>query len=221
MNLTLLAAASNATLIGHVHIAKTAGTTINGILALNFHNVCGHKGYSLTFNAYQKETKDMRPSGEGKVLGNEMRRRGFEDCDWISNECKWTFWLTLPRPLELHIPCRNISDHLLSVANHQGLEFDCRADGKSEFDRVVAGFHLDRYNYKLVNTDGITAYCFDPDGYVPYMSARLQPKRRFTEYTHQPTNKKRMPACLPPGLIQAALKHPYYKFCSKCRRLFT
>ena len=222
MNLTLLTAASNFTLIGHVHMAKTAGSTINGILALNFHNVCGNKGYSLTYSAFQKRNKGRNFDGEGGIQSNEMDRRGFEDCDWISDECTWRFWLTLPRPLELHIPCRDISEHLLSVANHRGLKFDCQANGIDEFNRVVAGFELDRrYNDKLVNTRGITAYCFNPQNYVPYISTRLQPKRKLTSYVHRPTNKKRKPACLPPGLIEAALKHPYYKYCSNCRRLFT
>ncbi len=202
-------------------MAKTAGTTINGILALNFHNVCGHKGYSLTYSAYQEKSKGREPSGEGRVMPGEMTRRGFEDCDWISHEYNWRFWLTLPRPLELHIPCRNISEHLLSVANHQNKVFDCQADGRSEFARVVAGFELGRFSDKLLHTEGITAYCFDPNNYVPYMSTRLQPKRKFTEYVHRPTNKKRTRACLPPGLIEAALEHPYYKYCSNCKRLFT
>lgn len=219
MNLTLLAAASNATLIGHVHIAKTAGTTINGILALNFHNVCGHKGYSLTYSALQKRNKRLL-SGEGKVGPSEMNRRGFEDCDWISHETDWRFWLTLPRPLELHIPCRDISDHLQSIANHQRLKYDCQADGGSEFQRVVAKFHQNRFSNTLVNTDGITAYCFAPGGYVPYMSARLQPKRNLTEYAHRATNGHREPGCLPPGLTEAALETPYFKYCSNCRRLF-
>ena len=221
MNLTLLAAASNATLIGHVHMAKTAGTTINGILALNFHNVCGHKGYSLTYSAYQKKSKGSPPIGEGRVMPGEMNHRGFEDCDWISHEINWQFWLTLPRPLELHVPCRDISEHLLSIANHQNLQFNCQADGRSEFNRVVSGFNFDRYDDKLVNTEGINAYCFDPNNYVPYMSTRLRPKRKLTKYVHRHNNKKRTLACLPPGLIEAALEHPYYKYCSNCTRLFT
>ena len=36
---------------GHIHMAKTAGTTLNSMLALNFERVCGHKGYS--FDYYQ------------------------------------------------------------------------------------------------------------------------------------------------------------------------
>ena len=103
--------------------------------------------------------KGRPPSGEGRVMPAEMNHRGFEDCDWISHEINWQFWLSLPRPLELHVPCRDISEHLLSIANHQNLQFECQADGKSEFNRVIAGFNFDRYDDKLVNTEGIEAYC--------------------------------------------------------------
>ena len=37
--------------IGHVHMAKTSGTTLNGNLSMHFERVCGHKGYS--YDAYQ------------------------------------------------------------------------------------------------------------------------------------------------------------------------
>jgi hypothetical protein len=40
-----------AVVYGHVHLGKTAGTTINGELALHFERVCGNKGYS--YDAYQ------------------------------------------------------------------------------------------------------------------------------------------------------------------------
>lgn len=42
------------TVYGHVHIAKTAGTTLNGRMASRFDNVCGHKGYSVDY--YQSQT---------------------------------------------------------------------------------------------------------------------------------------------------------------------
>jgi len=32
--------------IGHLHMTKTGGTSLNGELALNYENVCGHKGWS-------------------------------------------------------------------------------------------------------------------------------------------------------------------------------
>ena len=219
MNLTLLTAASNATLIGHVHVAKTAGTTINGVLALNFHNVCGHKGYSLTYSAYQRKGAVLK--GEGKVMPLFMMQRGFEDCDWLSHEIGWRFWLTLPRPLELHIPCRNITEHLLSVANYRGMKFNCQGDARSEFQRIVGSFmHVGgRFHINLTRTDGITAKCFDPSQYIPYMSTRLAPKRELTTYALRPTNKKRPIMCLPENIVDAALEHPYYKYCNDCERL--
>ena len=33
---------------GHVHMAKTGGTNVNGILANKFERVCGHKGENET-----------------------------------------------------------------------------------------------------------------------------------------------------------------------------
>jgi hypothetical protein len=47
-------------IFGHIHIAKTAGTEINGVLAQRFERVCGVKGYSydaISFN--QRAEKDM------------------------------------------------------------------------------------------------------------------------------------------------------------------
>ena len=37
---------SETVLVGHVHMAKTAGTSLNGLLASRYERVCGHKGYS-------------------------------------------------------------------------------------------------------------------------------------------------------------------------------
>jgi len=39
---------------GHVHLAKTSGTALNGRMAALFDNVCGHKGYSLDFAQAQR-----------------------------------------------------------------------------------------------------------------------------------------------------------------------
>jgi hypothetical protein len=37
-------------IFGHVHVAKTGGSSINVMLANKFERVCGHKGYS--YDAY-------------------------------------------------------------------------------------------------------------------------------------------------------------------------
>jgi hypothetical protein len=41
----------NFLLYGHVHMAQTRGSDLNGALALNYERVCGHKGYS--YDAFQ------------------------------------------------------------------------------------------------------------------------------------------------------------------------
>ena len=37
-------------IFGHVHMAKTAGSEINGELAAHYERVCGHKGYVASFH---------------------------------------------------------------------------------------------------------------------------------------------------------------------------
>ena len=51
--------------IGHVHMAKTGGTTLNGLLALNYETVCGHKGYSFD---YFKANQRFNASQNWRIL---------------------------------------------------------------------------------------------------------------------------------------------------------
>ena len=90
-------------LFGHVHMAKTAGTSINGIAANKFERVCGHKGYS--YDAFHDNVKAANiaarggiphPDGRSRVVATTMDEIGYEDCDWISNEiehrwCKYVY----------------------------------------------------------------------------------------------------------------------------------
>lgn len=48
-------------LYGHVHIAKTAGTTLNGELAMHFERVCGQKGYSFDAISTNERAKKAQP----------------------------------------------------------------------------------------------------------------------------------------------------------------
>ena len=84
---------------GHLHIAKTGGTSLNGILANRFERVCGHKGYSYdaylanerakliadAANADSIETITSDWSSD-KVQFSFMHEIGYEDCDYISTE---------------------------------------------------------------------------------------------------------------------------------------
>ncbi|KAL7474643.1 hypothetical protein ACHAW6_000608, partial [Cyclotella cf. meneghiniana] len=126
-------------------MAKTGGTSLNAILANKFEHVCGHKGYS--YDAYQENERAKNQSGliklpedqwtRGRVSAKEMRTIGFEDCDYISHEMYWPFWSNTfgdgkfhGMRMELHVPCRNRIDHLMSQCNHHApkkLELACNA----------------------------------------------------------------------------------------------
>ena len=116
------------TIFGHLHYAKTAGTTINGELAARYERVCGNKGYS--YDAYQfnqrvqnqKLQLQQQNSSKAGVLtvikagGNDIIRKsfgnynrgriphnvmdeiGFEDCDYISLEQPWHRWIRFANP---------------------------------------------------------------------------------------------------------------------------
>lgn len=115
---------------GHVHIAKTGGSSLNRVLAREFHGVCGHKGYS-----YDQPLNDVIRSanstrypeyGPDRVHPAVMRERGFHNCALISLEESWRAWAFLPSLFKTSVkvmllPCRNPIDHVLSMCNHKGL----------------------------------------------------------------------------------------------------
>ena len=77
----------------HVHIAKTAGSSFNRVVARRYYGVCGHKGYSFAQN-YLDEIRprdDRVYSGYGldRVHPARMRLWGFHNCAFISHETDW------------------------------------------------------------------------------------------------------------------------------------
>ena len=76
-------------IFGHVHMAKTAGTSVNGIAANKFERVCGHKGYS--YDAYKDNAKAANivahggtpePKGRSRVFLNTMESIGLMLYTW-------------------------------------------------------------------------------------------------------------------------------------------
>ena len=80
---------------GLVHMAKTAGTEINGELALNYRRVCGNKGYSFDFTSLNRINQAQNLSGKRKWKGETRIERimqiGWDECDYIAVEQRATF----------------------------------------------------------------------------------------------------------------------------------
>eukprot|EP00986_Skeletonema_menzelii_P013959 scaffold8679_cov154-Skeletonema_menzelii.AAC.2 len=232
-------------LYGHVHMAKTGGTSLNGILANTFEHVCGHKGYS--YDAFQdnerakikvKEGQNIRPEGRSRVFLPIMKEIGFEDCDYISAENSWMFWRDTfgngkfhGLKMELHVPCRDRLDHLMSQCNYLRKEIACDAKTDEELFNSVKKcyvFLLDRYAHHLQKHFDVKCFDFKKQftDYTEYMSGILQ-KRRFqsTPYVKRETNRPRNQTneCIwgNETVLEKVEKYlletvPYYQFCDQC-----
>jgi hypothetical protein len=200
-----------AVVYGHLHLAKTAGTEINGELAVHFERVCGNKGYS--YDAYQfnkrvnasgdsnvRAPKDLisqqyKNFNRGRVPLRVMNEIGFEDCDYISLEEHWRTWEAFKESpsLELHVPCRDPLIHLMSQCNHEGGSFNCSTDDlKHEIRKCI--LHDYRFSRALGERNITNLKCFNPipiEPYLNYMSERLQRKRIESTYVHRDTNRPR------------------------------
>ncbi|CAE7225825.1 unnamed protein product [Symbiodinium natans] len=230
---------------GHVHMAKTGGSFVNGALALNYERVCGEKGYSYdAFQAnwrYRNNKSHVDTMGEVEIGYSRQRvpaiiqeEIGHEDCDYVSLEGQWQWWKKFTSwkvRVELHVPCREPVDHLLSQCNYKSRIFNCNGNLEEEIRNCLTGLSV-RFNKALVQSQlfpNFNARCFNTSRskeYVEYMGQRLQPKRFQSKYAYRPTNKprKKRRECLLSNttarlLVEAQLaKIDYYDFCSGCLR---
>ena len=208
---------------GYVHMAKVAGTNLNGELSMHFERVCGNKGNS--YDAFQHNLR-VNSSGMTSVLGrtnfkdiyghksggfnsrgsfgqDNLLEIGIENCDFIANEGGWPFWTAVAatlgahqRRLELHVPCRDPVDHLMSMCNFHGNEFDCSlrdSDLFKNIDRCL--LFMSRFGDGLKRVRNIDLRCFDNaltfSEYLPFMSKRLQRKKIEASYVYRTSNEER------------------------------
>lgn len=232
---------------GHVHMAKTGGTTINGKMALYYERVCGNKGYSYDFeriNQRHAAGKDIEHwyhnRGTRDNLGVNAKildEVGYEDCEYLSSERTYDFWIhafaNWSVPVELHVPCRDPVDHLMSSCNHNHQHFDCHRQ-RSEKDiaaLVDKCLWHGRFSMDLLKVDNFAVKCFPFyrfDDYInEIMGRRLQRKRipPANEYIQRDTNKPRNKAkeCIWQDKELRAKVHKYlvenvdhYSFCDQC-----
>lgn len=193
------------TTYGHIHMAKTGGTTLNGILALNYERVCGHKGYSYDYvqaNKRFKNSENWRSVSDsltqkklynrGRVPVDIMEEIGYEDCDWISQEGNWDFWLEnfLASSMELHLPCRDPLDHLMSQCNFWHKTFNCDATNlEHEIKKCVV--FLNRFSLKLAGMTKCYDYNLQFTSYMKLMSQTLLSRKITDKYVHRSTNDPR------------------------------
>ena len=190
----------------------------------------------------------------GRPQSSVMDEIGYENCDFISDEIEWKFWLNLIEEsqfkqrnltLELHVPCREPIDHLMSIANHFKRKFKCvdMNDEKklvkkvmdvyaTKFDERINDKFLEKvyYSNKTDIDSRLHLKCFHNypiESYINYMGQFLRPRRiPVEEYWPRDTNKPRdkTKECIwsqtseyKQKVLEILLdKVPYFKFCQSC-----
>lgn len=228
---------------GHIHIAKTGGTTLNLLMANKYENVCGHKGYSYDFvqanrrskihpgeadDLYHKKYKNFDRT---RVPSKIMDEIGYEDCHWISNEISFEWWRRFENwhePVELHLPCRDPIEHLLSQRNYKNLpNINCTTFSQQDVDKSLVSH--DRFNFNILKTfKNITISCisFKDQFDGTYEKSLNLVRKRYSENLHTlKTNKDRSnESCINENIhlnrrIRKYMVNniDYYKFCHTCK----
>jgi hypothetical protein len=232
----------NFLLYGHVHMAQTRGSDLNGALALNYERVCGHKGYS--YDAFQANERFWKNPASIDSVGHSfpthsrlrvpyeiMDEIGYEDCDFVSQERDWTWWKTFSSwnvSVELHLPCPDPMDHLLSTCHFLNVSFSCEGDLAAEIQPCLV--FSNRFHPSLNGSKEFPNFrmkCFRDEltsTYIEYMGTKLQRKRFESTYVHIPSNLPRNKSneCLWSNesakltVAKYLNELDYYKFCSDC-----
>ena len=189
---------------------------------MHYERVCGNKGYSYDahqtnlwfqtsgshwigrgkYNVHDIYSRQHPKSNWGKVLFSSMKEIGFEDCDYVVMETAHIQWDRIfrnwYRPLELHVPCRDPIDHLMSMCNAKFKTYNCSAKSDGEIDAAIRGcevFVSARFSSRLTNVTNIHLKCFRAplkiNEYIHYMGKILERKSFEIMYVHRDANQKR------------------------------
>jgi len=196
-------ASTRGTILFHDHLAKTAGSTFNRIVARRYYGVCGHKGYTFA-QKYKDEIRARTDSahpgyGLDRVHPARMVEWGWHNCALISHEASWkylgniandTVWYMdgpnmssarIPQT-KLLVPCRDPVDHLLSQCNYRRLNFTSLTitlgNCSSVIDRCKVAWN--RYDHRIVSYfDKVVLFKHnDFDSVIQHLDESL-PKRVF------------------------------------------
>lgn len=123
---------------GHVHIAKTAGTGLLNILAYRYERVCSNKANSILLREYKKDKCYLFSTPWDHRRDFETR---WDECDYVSMENSSSFWTTTSssnKYLELHVPCRDPLELLMSNCfhGHKPSGFDCSDKATLDIEQI-------------------------------------------------------------------------------------
>ena len=228
----------------HIHIAKTAGSTMNKRLARRYYGVCGNK-YTSCIEPLEHERNDHAPefgrnSWHPEWSFHSMVSKGFHDCTLVSHERNWDAWLKDVLPdHKFHanatkvmlLPCRNPLEHFFSQCNYNKRNAtkifanvtSCE-EGIDKCGLVQQG----RFNRKIIQSwDKVVLFkysAFDSlfsllDNHIPSRKFLLDSKfDPSTNADRKPENEKLTETCSKEIVVQALKKKwSYYSFCDKLR----
>ena len=135
-------------------------------------------------------------------------------------------------PKELHIPCRDRIDHVMSQCNYRSYSLDCAITSDEDFFRTIEEKCFERvyerYQHEL--KDHFDVKCFDVKKqfttYARHMSQYLERKRFqsvpfIPRLSNRPRNRTKECIWSRPDLREKLEKYllenvPYYQFCEDC-----
>eukprot|EP00934_Nitzschia_sp_Nitz4_P000713 Nitzschia sp. Nitz4//scaffold28_size193895//134169//135370//NITZ4_001674-RA/size193895-exonerate_est2genome-gene-0.135-mRNA-1//-1//CDS//3329546009//713//frame0 len=195
---------------------------------------------------FGKNKEPFQPAGENQ-------KQGFEDCDYIALEQQPYVWGELaqtlsesplsdsdkeipssdthPVQIQLHVPCRDPIDHLLSQCNHRRRKFECTPNAtiwQTTIDNCMV--EPKRFRYESWSENPLLQVkCFSDSqvpSYLEYMSGMLQPRRRkVVDYVNLSSNrarKKSKECLLSDDTLAREVRaymmktYPYYRWCQDC-----
>jgi len=227
----------------HMHLVKTAGSTLNRYMARKYYGVCGHKGYSsdqpLHIGDKPREGKDGEIWGPDLVDFGDMDDRGWHNCKLISHE-SWAelsvsiikYMQELGFSMHALIPCRDPVSHTISKCSH--LERDLASWSKHNNDSELC--HLintrcdleeDRFNESIIAVaNSSTFYWYKNFTEIDEEIVRdHMPLRPFVlpEHTGKYKTNEPYPNEVVREVVQRCgtqiheykMKDPYYKMCAQ------
>lgn len=221
----------------HIHIAKTAGSSFNRILARNFLGICGYKGYSFMqpFEDVFINRKDPRypRRHRNKVAQARMFDWGFHNCALVSHETEWTLWKKITQrfreggvPLVMMLPCRDPVDHFLSMCNYKKIDVTHLFRYKSCEVAKKCFIQPERFNMSMLSFfDKVILYQYMEIPAIlellrPKLPARilsLTSKKRYVTNTARKVESENLGACTRTKLEE--FLHSEWEYYGLCDRL--